>query len=67
MSSLSSNASFLPDSDECDPQTVKAMYEVKADELRLCLGKPGKDRPTKLSSEKGSGWVLLTLKRLPKK
>jgi uncharacterized protein (TIGR03067 family) len=58
---------ILPDADDCNPQTVKAIYEVKIDELRLCVAKPGKDRPTDLSSKKGSGWTLWTLRCLSKK
>jgi uncharacterized protein (TIGR03067 family) len=58
---------ILPDADDCNPETVKAIYEVKNDELRLCRAKEGKERPTELSSKKGSGWTLGTLKRLPKK
>jgi uncharacterized protein (TIGR03067 family) len=58
---------YLPDAGQEDGKTVMGIYEVKGDELRLCVAEPGKDRPTELSSKKGSGWKLWTLKRLLKK
>jgi uncharacterized protein (TIGR03067 family) len=53
--------------DEGPEKGKKALgiYELKGDELRLCFNKPGeKDRATKFASEKGSGAMLVMLKRI---
>jgi len=47
-------------------ETVKVIYEVKGDELKVCHGDPGADRPTELSSKEGSGLMLMTFKRAKK-
>lgn len=41
----------------------RGIYSLKGDELTICCAKAGKDRPTKLTAEKGSGWTLLVLNR----
>ena len=46
-------------------ETVKGIYEVKGDELRVCHGEPGADRPTEFAS-KGEGEVLGVWKRVKK-
>ena len=46
-------------------ETMKAIYEVKGDELRLCHDEPGKDRPTEFTS-KEPGEVLAVWKRVKK-
>ena len=47
-------------------ETVKAIYEVKDGELRICHGAAGAERPAELASKEGSGLLLLTLKRVKK-
>ena len=47
-------------------QVVKSIYEVKGDELHVCHGVAGADRPTEFSSKEGSGQILITLKRVKK-
>jgi uncharacterized protein (TIGR03067 family) len=42
---------------------IEGIYELKDDELRLCVKVPGKDRPTEFASPEGSSIALLTLKR----
>jgi uncharacterized protein (TIGR03067 family) len=42
-------------------QTMKAIYELKGDELRVCIAPPGKERPTEFSSK--DGCMLLVTKR----
>jgi uncharacterized protein (TIGR03067 family) len=44
---------------------IKAIYEVDGDTLRICgpTAEKANNRPTKLASEKGSGFNLMTLKR----
>jgi uncharacterized protein (TIGR03067 family) len=45
-------------------QTRKGIFEVKGDELKICLAfMPDAERPTKFASEAGSGNILLVLKK----
>jgi len=44
---------------------MKGLYELKEDELKLCVNVFGKDRPTAFESAGGSNIALLTLKRKP--
>jgi uncharacterized protein (TIGR03067 family) len=43
--------------------TMEGIYELKGDELRLCLKVFGQDRPTEFKSAEGSSIALLKLKR----
>ena len=43
---------------------VRGIYEIKGDELRICTAETGKDRPADLASTKGSGSMLMFLKRV---
>jgi uncharacterized protein (TIGR03067 family) len=42
---------------------LEGIYELKGDELRLCVKVFGSDRPTEFKSPAGSSIALLTLKR----
>ncbi len=45
-------------------QTRKGIFEVKGDELKICMTfLPDADRPKGFASEAGSGIILITLKR----
>jgi uncharacterized protein (TIGR03067 family) len=44
-------------------KTKHGIYTLTADNLKLCMSMPGKDRPKKLASEKDSGHILVVLKR----
>ena len=46
-------------------EVIKAIYEVKGDELRVCHGAPGSDRPTEFAS-KDPGEILAVWTRLKK-
>jgi uncharacterized protein (TIGR03067 family) len=59
-------ADFVPDFGPQKGMTLPGIYEVKGDELTFCRAEPGKDRPTELSSREGSGWTLITFKRVRK-
>jgi uncharacterized protein (TIGR03067 family) len=54
----------LGDAKEKNP-TIRGIYELSGDDLKLCIGGPDADRPTAFASEKGSRRMLLALKRAP--
>ncbi|HXG12285.1 MAG TPA: TIGR03067 domain-containing protein [Gemmataceae bacterium] len=43
--------------------TLKGIYAFDGDNLKLCLGDLGKDRPTEFATRQGSQSVLIILKR----
>jgi uncharacterized protein (TIGR03067 family) len=45
---------------------VEGIYELKADELKICARVFGNERPTEFTSPEGSSTVLLVLKREPR-
>jgi uncharacterized protein (TIGR03067 family) len=45
-------------------KTPRAIYVIEKNELKLCIGKEGEDRPSTFSSKAGEETVLLTLKRV---
>jgi uncharacterized protein (TIGR03067 family) len=49
--------------DEGNQETTKGIYRLRGDELTICHGHPGKDPPNDFTAEKGSGYVLIVLKR----
>jgi uncharacterized protein (TIGR03067 family) len=44
-------------------KTIEGIYELKENELKVCIAMPGKERPTAFESKPGSGTVLLVLKK----
>jgi uncharacterized protein (TIGR03067 family) len=42
---------------------MPGVYELTKDELRICSAPRGKERPTKIESKKGSGYIVDTWKR----
>jgi uncharacterized protein (TIGR03067 family) len=44
-------------------QAVLGIYKLDGDELTICYGEPGKERPTKFKSEDGGRLYLMVLKR----
>jgi uncharacterized protein (TIGR03067 family) len=47
--------------------TLKGLFAVEKDELKLCLAQASKDRPTALSSKAGEETTLVVLKKAEKK
>ena len=47
-----------------DGKKVLGIYAVTKDELKICYGEPGTDRPTRFESNAGSKLFLLVLKRV---
>jgi uncharacterized protein (TIGR03067 family) len=43
--------------------TLKGIYDLNGDELKLCIAKPGRDRPTEFTSKENTGVILIELKR----
>jgi len=44
-------------------ETVKGIYVLDGDELKICAGHPGADRPTEFATKEGSKTDMLTFKR----
>ena len=44
-------------------ETRQGIYELNGDTLRICLARPGKDRPTEFESPPGKDLVLLVYQR----
>jgi uncharacterized protein (TIGR03067 family) len=44
-------------------ELVKMIYDLRGDDLKLCGGRAGKDRPKEFASRTGSGLNLIVLKR----
>jgi uncharacterized protein (TIGR03067 family) len=49
---------------ESKGQVLLAIYELKSDELRVCFANPDQPRPTKFSSNPGSGQSMYVVKRI---
>jgi RNA polymerase sigma-70 factor (ECF subfamily) len=52
----------LGDANEKNP-TIRGIYELSGDDLKLCIGGPDAERPAAFASAKGSRIMLLVLKR----
>jgi uncharacterized protein (TIGR03067 family) len=49
---------------ERNQETTKGSYRLRGDELTICHGHPGEDPPKDFTAEKGSGQVLIALRRV---
>ena len=47
-------------------KTFLGIYDIEGETHKVCFAPPGKDRPKKMESEKGSGLLLIVLKRQKK-
>jgi uncharacterized protein (TIGR03067 family) len=54
---------FTPQDGDDKGKTGYGIYSVDGDELKFCLAKPGKDRPTEFVSKPGSEVMLIVMKR----
>jgi uncharacterized protein (TIGR03067 family) len=52
-----------PDSGSNKGKTLLGIYELKGDNLKICLAPPGKDRPREFASEAGTAHQLVVYKR----
>ena len=43
--------------------TLKGIYDLNGDVLKICIAKPGRDRPTEFVSKENTGVILIELKR----
>ena len=57
------NIDLLFGEDPKKGMTMKGLFSVEKDEFKLCLGAPGKDRPTAFESKTGDGAMMVVLKR----
>jgi uncharacterized protein (TIGR03067 family) len=48
---------------EKEKDKVAGIYELKGDDLKICFGKPGEERPTKFGPKGVKGQTLIVLKR----
>jgi uncharacterized protein (TIGR03067 family) len=44
-------------------KSVKGLYEIDSGTFRVCIGRPGAERPTEFSAKAGSGCILIVYKR----
>jgi uncharacterized protein (TIGR03067 family) len=44
-------------------QSIKGIYELQGDNLKICFGKPGSERPADFKTKENSGFMCVTLKR----
>jgi uncharacterized protein (TIGR03067 family) len=44
-------------------KTILAVFEVNGDDLKLCFGQPGTERPADFTAKAGSNRMFVTLKR----
>jgi uncharacterized protein (TIGR03067 family) len=44
-------------------KSVLGIYEIERDTFRVCVARPGDERPTEFSAKAGSGHILIVYKR----
>lgn len=44
-------------------KTIKAIYEIAGDTMRVCYALDGSARPTEFATKEGSPWLLITYRR----
>jgi uncharacterized protein (TIGR03067 family) len=57
---------ITPDEGDEKDKTVRGIYELKGDTLKLCFGRPDAERPTAFSSKEGEKTALIEFKRAKK-
>lgn len=45
-------------------QAMPGIYELEGDDMRVCFGQPGKERPTAFATQAGTNQILLGYKRV---
>ena len=44
-------------------KTLLGIYEIESDAFRVCVARPGDERPAEFSAKAGSGHILIVYKR----
>ena len=57
---------ILPQDGSDKGRTIKGIYELKDDVLKVCFGEPDGDRPTTFSAKEGEKFTLAEFKRAKK-
>jgi uncharacterized protein (TIGR03067 family) len=50
---------MTPDDGPHKGEVIKAIYELKGDELRVCHGEPGQDRPTEFTGKDADKFLIV--------
>jgi uncharacterized protein (TIGR03067 family) len=54
---------FSPTGGQYKGKTLRGIYEIDGDMLKICFAEPDKDRPTEFTSKSGSGWTFAIHKK----
>ena len=54
---------FMPGGGQYKGKTLRGIYEIDGDMLKICFAEPDKERPTEFSSKANSGWTLAVQKK----
>jgi uncharacterized protein (TIGR03067 family) len=54
---------FKPSGGQYKDKTLRGIYEIDGDMLKVCFAEPDKERPAEFNSKAGSGWTLATHKK----
>src|SRR5262249_59270775 len=52
---------FIPE--DTNEKTIQGIYGLKGDTLKLCMARPGAERPPEFTTAEGSNRILVVLKR----
>ena len=54
---------FTPSGGQNKDKTLRGIYEIDGDMLKICFAEPDKERPNEFSTKAGSGWTLALHKK----
>jgi uncharacterized protein (TIGR03067 family) len=58
---------LIPSEGDTEGKTIPCIYEIKGDELRVCVGRIEQARPSEFDAKEGSKHMLNIYRRLPAK